>query len=73
MKNRIFRKISNFILKAFTIFMLIVCALSIVSLDSDTWIPVITLAISVGWFWLCAWVNYKKWEKERYEDYDEKY
>lgn len=65
MKKKIFRKIRNFILKAFTFFMIILCALSIVSLDSDSWLPLITLAISVGYLWLVMWANFKKWEGDK--------
>ncbi len=56
-KNRIFRKIRNYILKTFTLIMGIVFMLSICSLDSDSWIPFVAIAISGGWLWLYAWAN----------------
>ena len=64
MKNKTVRKIRNYILKTFTLIMGIVFALSIGCMDSDTWFPFLTLAISGGWLWLYAWANGWVYEDE---------
>ena len=56
-RKRIARKIKHFILKGFTLFMLVVFILSVSALDSESWLPVITTVVSMGWLVLFAWAN----------------
>ena len=53
------RKTKNRILKGITITSVIMAILSIMCLDSDSWIPVIVLGISVAWILLFSVANFE--------------
>lgn len=48
MKRRL-KKVRRFILLSITWIMGIICLLSVLSIDSPTWIPTIALVISAAW------------------------
>lgn len=56
-KMRIKRMMIRAVANAFTWGMILVFILSILALDSESWLPTITLIISGGWLTLVAWVN----------------
>ena len=50
-------KLKKYIINTITAVMVLVFFLSVAAIDSESWIPFVTLFVSLGWIWLVAWAN----------------
>lgn len=57
------RRVKKYILNSITAFMGVLFWLSICALDSESWIPVISALVAVGWMCLFALANDGKKER----------
>lgn len=72
--NHMKRKLHNLVLEVITTISLIVMLLSLISLDSDSWIPIIAMVLSMGWLALFLYANTHEERKnedevESFKDY----
>ena len=50
-------RVKRYILNTITAVMVLVFFLSVAAIDSESWLPFVTLFVSLGWIWLVAWAN----------------
>lgn len=60
-KKRIKQKLHNISLCAITFVAFIVFLVSLACMDSDSWIQIVTLFLSLGWLMIFALVNEDRW------------